>query len=338
MGNLHFIAGCALNFRYIIPLIAFIAACNDAIITHTAGTLYSFTTDNGTIETASTVEVSGAKYVLQTNGTTSFGCSYTGSDAASTGATKDSTQQITSIAMAHGNVFTATYYMRIENVTYLIRKVSGPTGNIYADIRYTSGGNPTTSLGTSALVALSSFGAVVAGVNVSFTFSTPVEVPGGVDYAVVLVPYTDAVLDGSNNFRWITTSDSNGCTSYTANVFYNGGWAGGVGKSYFTITVTQYEASGQVSWMATADAVDMSWNMSTFAFSENPGGATSGTITYDIGADNNGSASYSQTGLTKAQVQALTNITGKYFYVRANLAASPIYNPAEIGSGSIQTN
>ena len=77
--------------------------------------------------------------------------------------------------------------------------------------------------------------------------------------------------------------------------------------------------------------------MSTFTMTENLGGST-GSITYDIGVgSSSSSATYTFTGQTLAQVQALSNLTGSYLYVRANLAVTaPAIDTASVGVGQIR--
>jgi len=156
-------------------------------------------------------------------------------------------------------------------------------------------------------------------------------------------------LDGANNFSWVDVDSAGpqGCTSFPTYVFSsNAGstWTAasnpGYDRGYFNLNVDQHALTGTASWIISGLSSATTWTMSTFTMSENPGGPYGGAITYDVGSgSSSSSATYSSSGLTLAQVRALTNMTGQYFYLRVNFTvASPGYDRAVVGSGSILYN
>jgi len=340
--------GWHLVFRRWILIVAFGlfggVSCNDLVIdlrdSSTGNVL--FLPAAATIDTPAAIELSGSYLSSKSVGTFALGCTFTGVNGAITGASLTSPVLIDSSSDAHANLFTLSTYARIQKVILRLRKSGGPGGNMRMQIYATSGLNPTGLPLTAAvdLVISTSIGAGSNGTLVDFNLATPYEAAPGT-YAVVLTPQA-ATLDGLNYFSWATTN-SNGCTDfalYRSSADTGATWGAGTNpgfqRSYFEIQADEYASTGTASWITSGGGY-LLWDMSTFTFSENPGGATGGTITYDVGAGNSSTvATYSSTGLTLAQVRALTDLTGDYFYVRATLSvASSTSDRALLGSGSI---
>lgn len=325
-------------------------SCGELAIDHNTSTSGSkaILASGATIDTPSTLELSSGLLQLKSSGTGSWGCGYNAAGSNSgTESTTYTTQTATSdLNTYQANLFTPTVYMKVSSLQIRIRKVGGPTGNMVAQFRTTSGSDPTsTVLGTSTDVLISSIpNTAPTGHLITFSFSTAVELTSGTTYALVLKPQSDATLDGANYFGWMSTNSTgpDGCTDFP--IFRstsNGGAAWGAGnnatyrRSFFFLLPETHSTPGTASWIVSGYA-NAIWNMSTFAMSENPSGATTGTIVYDVGAgDNAVTASYSQTNLTKAQVLGLSNLTGQYFYLKATMSVSNSFNQAVLGNGSI---
>lgn len=326
----------------------FLMACGDISIDHSAnGITKSMLASSATIETAATLEVLASKLALKVSGTSATGCTFTGSDSTTTTSTVTAGTIFSALTLAQGQVFTPSVYLNVQKVSLQIRRVGGPSGNMFAQIRSVSGSDPSASvLATTGDVLISTASTGGNGALLDFTLASSYEMAAGTSLSLVLKPQTDATLDGSNNFRWMVSNSTptEGCTNffaYRTSSDSGSSWSAGA-QSYqrnvFTLTADVHSTPGQASWIVTGPSSSTTiWKMSTFTFSENPGDKTTGTITYDVGAGASSSTpSYSQTGLTLAQVQALSNLTGSYFYCRANLSVSNTFNQALLGDGSIK--
>ena len=300
-----------------------------------------------TIDTPANVQLSSGVLTLKANGTADWGCQESGVNDGYHGNTDTAQKYIAALADRQTNLFTPSTYMKVSQVKLQIQKNGGPSPNMYVDIRSTLGVNPTaTILSSSTAIAM---GSIVdqnaVGHIITFTLGTTLEFTAATSYAAVLLPTSGSGLDGANNIGWVTT-DSAACTNFP--VFLDsadsgGTWQavdnGGYRRSYFTLVGETHASSGSVSWIVKGFSGAV-WSMSSFAFSENPGSITAGTITYDVGVGTSATVStYSQTGLSKAAVQALANKTGDYFYVRANFSiATPFFENVRLGNGSINAN
>jgi hypothetical protein len=333
-----------------------LVGCNDLEIVHTApaapaGTgSVTLATASATIETPSTVQLSGGFLSLKATGTGSWGCTFVsgGTVDANTGTSLTAGEPLQNLAYSQANLFTTPSYMKVTGLTLRIRRTGGPSGNMYTELRAGSGASPTgASLANSNNVLISSIATTgVAGHLIAFTLPTAVEMPAGATYAVLLQPQSGSTVDGANYFGWVVTNNNSpeGCTGFpvyryssdSATTWGNGSGTG-YGRGYFTIQAEQHASSGTVSWIGTAPSPSSSWIMSSFSFSENPASLTGGTILYDIGVGSDPAVpNYSQTGLTKAQVRALSDLTGQYLYVRAMLSVgSPQFDNAVLGAGGI---
>lgn len=327
-----------------------LSSCGDVKVNNgsTNAGAKSLAAAGATIDTPSTVTLSGGYLTLKNASTATVGCKVTGgANGASTSTVIEESSidfQISSTTKYQAQAFTTSSYMSVSAVTLTIDKVGGPA-TVLAEIRTTSSGSPTaTVVGTSNSGNISTLEDPDYG-NVTMSLTSTVELTGGQTYAVVLKPVT-GTYDGSNKAAFMTTpSNASACSGFAdyKNTSNSGStWAAGTlnnAKGVFNVTVATHSPSGTASWIATGTA-NGTWNMSTFTFSENPRSITTGTITYDVGAGNDSTTpTYSNTGLTKAQVQALSNLSGQYFYVRANLAVTaPYYDQAELGDGSISAN
>ena len=299
-----------------------------------------------TVETPATITVLSDRINLKSNGTAEVGCFYqaAGGESATQSQTFTSPTIISSLSVAHANLFTPTSYMKINSMILRIRKVGGPSGNMFAQIRSSSGLDPGTALATSGDILISSVVAAASGTLTTFTLSSPYEVAAGTTYGVTLYPQSDATLDGANNFRWVTNDTAGGgCTGfpiYRASADAGSTWGTGNNltyrRSYFSVVANTNGTPGQASWILTGRSGGI-WSMASFAITENVGGISTGVVTYDVGSGSSSStATYSQTGLTKAQVQAMTDLTGTYLYVRVNLSvSSPFFDQSSVSDGTI---
>ena len=98
---------------------------------------------------------------------------------------------------------------------------------------------------------------------------------------------------------------------------------------------TAYSTSGPTAaFSGDATSAGAEWHPSTFTPNENSM-SEAGTVTYDIGVSETNTATYSLTGLTKAQVVALGAMTGRYLFIRASLKSTGFVSAA-IGDIAIQ--
>ncbi len=279
---------------------------------------------------------------LTTASTADVGCT-------KTGAVTDGTVQGTSVnynslttsAGVHANLFTPATYMKVSGLKLRLKRNSSPAGNLFASVNSAGATDPlATSLGTSAAVSVSTISAAPGGALASFALSSPVEIVSTSTYAVLL-GISAAVMDNSN-FYSVVTSGAGECSSLVAfRTSADSGSTWGAGqapagqRTYFSMTTDVHASSGQATWII--KNTKATWLFSTFTMAENTRIGTSGTITYDVGTgESDTTATYDHTGLTLTQVQALSNATSTYLYLRASLSvASPYYDQAELGNGSI---
>lgn len=321
------------------------AACAERHINHSPGAFTAtIATSAATIDTPGSVTLASGLLASAVVGSVGYGCTKTAADSSTTGTTLTSNVIVSASNIAQANLFTAPSYMKVNTLTLLIRMVGGPGGNMYSQL-YAAGATDITGapLATSADVLISNNSGSPLGDLIAFTLPAAVELAAGATYGVTLKPQTGVTLDGSNNFRWLVVNSAPGCTSFPLfRTSSDGGSSWGAGtnpgyqRGYFTVDADQHATSGSASWILTGQASASVWLPSTFTMSENPGG-TGGTLTYDVGTGNSSSsATYSSTGLSKAQVQALAEMTGKYFYLRVNFTVpSPGYDRAVVGGGQI---
>lgn len=321
---------------------ASVLSCGKLPINRLSGSTRFFLPSAATLDTPAAVELFSGILRLIATGSGEYGCQFTGSNTGVDGATATASDKIlNAITEAQGNLTTTTSYMVITGAKVRIRRVGTPSGNMFTALRTTSGADPSaTVLSTSADVLISTASVAPTGGLSTFTFSASREAALGTSFALVLAPQSGATVDGANNFRWVVANGA-GCTNfptYRDSSDSASTWISGVAlsPSYFTLVADTHPTSGQTSWIATGHASAL-WMMSSFDFDENSRVITTGTFTYDVGAGENPTTpTYSNSGLTKAQVQALSNLSGTYFYVRANFAIGGAgFDQAELGNGLI---
>jgi hypothetical protein len=327
--------------------------CADRTINHSpGGTTVAIAAASATIDTPTNVELSSGVLRSAATGSTSYGCAYNaaGADSATVSTSYNTLEVISSTARSQANLFSAPSYMKINSLTLRVRKVGGPTTDMYAKVQAGSGLDPSgaalaTSPGYPINATITSVFAV--GQLITFALPTPLEVTSGGLYAISLNVASNTSLDGANNILWVV-SDSVGppeaCSGfplYRYSADTGATWGVGNNSNYrrglFTVNVDQHATSGTASWILDAQRATAVWSMSTFSFTENPSGKYGGTITYDVGVgDSSTTAAYSSLAQTKAQIRELSNLTGRYLYVRANFnVANPGYDVAALGDGGI---
>ena len=107
-------------------------------------------------------------------------------------------------------------------------------------------------------------------------------------------------------------------------------------RGYFKVVAATHAPSASGHWIVDAGS-RAEWQMNTFGITETPS-KLEGTVTYDVGASDDATPTYTQLNLTKAQVQALENVVGRYFFVKVNLSISgpPYYKRAEVTEATIE--
>jgi hypothetical protein len=298
---------------------------------------------SATIETPAEIELDSAQLSSRVLGTMSIGCTMGAADSATQSNSFETPNLMTNTSRAHANSFSAASYMRLRSFTLRLVKEGGPSGDMRLQLFATSAGSPTGS----ALATLpdrvigTSIGTDLLGHLVTFTLTSAYEVTAG-EYALVLRPQ-GATLDTNNYFSWATVDSSSGCTDFSPYLqSTNSGstWTAGLNlgfrRSFFSVTADQHALSGSASWIASVSGRYL-WEMSTFAFAENPNNRSTGSILYDVGVGNSASTpSYTHTGLSLSQVRALPDQIGEYLYVRANFSvSSPGFDRAVLGNGSV---
>jgi hypothetical protein len=302
----------------------------------TAGT-FTISAGSATIETPSDLELSSGTLQLKTLTTEDWGCAYTGASSTSTG-TELSYNGVQSAAHLYGEIFTPPTYVKVNSIKQYLKKTGAPSGTFNATLYNSDGTKPTSLLATGGSINFTSLSAIASNSLKTFSLSSPVELSGSLSYAVVnnLQPIT---YDGVGTYySWVGSSLGADCTAFGLAQQSNdtgSTWSASTLKNYFLINVDKHSTSGSASWIVLG--IGGTWDMSSFEFSENSNGLTTGAITYDIGTGSSGvTAAYTDLSLTKAQVQALNDKTGTYLYVRANFSISAQgYNNATLVNGSI---
>jgi hypothetical protein len=304
---------------------------------------------NITVETASTAEVSGSVFRVKTNGTTDFGCSYdsTGSDNQNTSTSITIEDTITALAEREAVVFNISSYMHITSAKMRVRKFGGPGGEMTIGINNVTVGLPgSTVLSAASGVALAGFdGGSFEGGLATFNLTTPLSVQNGESVAMVLQPGVGASFPLNNYYGLNSTDDVSGtaCSAFSlykkstdSGTSWTNGTNAGHRRGFATLTVDLHHNAGTGYWVVQG-AAEVLWDMPTFTVSESPNTA-GGIITYDIGSSETTTPVFTHAGLTQTQVRALTEIRGAYLFIRVNLSvATPFYERAEIGNGSITT-
>jgi hypothetical protein len=163
--------------------------------------------------------------------------------------------------------------------------------------------------------------------------------------ALILKPSTGSTLNGINNFGLLSTDDAGGTACSTFSVYKRSSDSGttwinsnnsGHRRGYFSLTADVHGSSGSGYWVAEASK-SVPWDLSAFTTTEAPNGM-GGIVTYDVGVGDTSTPVFSQTGLTKNQLQGLTGFSGKYLFIRVTLTSpAPYYERAETTDASVVT-
>lgn len=299
---------------------------------------FTLDVDDLVIEDPSKAGVSSGEFQLLQNGTSNLGCTVGADGQPTTGAgTANNASAISAFSVYVGTNFSFNFQIRPTAVVLRLKKNGNPTANAIVDITNLTVGvpNPNSVVATSSTVAMTGI-AGVTGSNQTFTFASPPTLSASTNYSVVLRGVNGSgTVDGSNTINWRIGDDPTDCSNFALalNSSDSGSnWSNDAAAPYFYFVVPAYQASGAGYWIVDGGA-SINWDMSSFAINENPSNNKPGAITYDIGVGSSSSTpTYSQTGLTLAQVKALTGITGQYLYVRVVLS-SAFTNMASSGVG-----
>ncbi|XGC82277.1 hypothetical protein ACES2L_07245 [Bdellovibrio bacteriovorus] len=303
---------------------------------------FTFSVNDLTVETAATAEIASGEFKLKQNSTANLGCTAGADGQPTTGSgSANNSMGLSAFTNVMAISFSFPFNIRPTAAVLLLKKNSNPTANAIVDITAASGRTPTiaTSLATSSTVAMSGITGL-GGSNQTFTFASPPTLTASTTYSLILSGVNGSgTVDGSNNINWRMGDGASDCSDF--DVLQNSSntgssWSDDSATPYFYFVVPAYHASGTGYWIVDGGA-DITWDMSSFDVSEDPNDDKPGAITYSIGAGSDASTpSYSQTGLTKAQVQALTGISGRYLYVRVTLnSAYTNMGSAGVGSGAV---
>lgn len=350
---------CTLAFNKTIPNYCLLSVCVFGVI---AGCNYSFNNYKPTpsstislsladlvIETPTTAEVDGTVFRLKIASTANYGCIYDNSgdpNTPLTGIDPLDSDPITNTALRTAMTVTTPSIMSVRTVKMRVIKNSGPTGLISIDLNTASAGVPTTTnLTTSNSVDLSPLTTSAEGNLATFTLATPQSLASGASVALILKPSAGSTLNGINNFGLLGTDDAGGIACSTFSVYKRSADSGtswinsnnaGHRRGYFSLTADVHGAAGSGYWIAEATK-SITWDLTTFDTTEAPN-SMGGTITYDVGVSETNTPVFTESGLSKSQLQALTDFKGKYLFIRVNLSIpAPYYERAEITAASIAT-
>ena len=325
---------------------AFATGCREIKIDHVKSVAIS--TESATLSPSTSVELVGSEIHMKKTGNGSVGCTYSGtSDTSTTSASVSSASNLSSQNVALANLFTTTAPLYVSEINLRLRKISNASGSLAVEIQSTTGGtDPSgTALATSATVLISTLTTGATGSVITFTLSSSLQLTKNTTYAIVLKPQSGATLDAGNNVRWLasdTAGPPEACSDFPiyrassdAGVTWGAGQNSNYRRHFFTLTVDDHSTTGNATWILSG-AQNSSWYMPSFSLAENSNGVYTGSVTYDVGAgESSTSATYSNTGLTKAQVQALSDLKGTYMYLKANLSLTNSYDNVSITPGSI---
>ncbi len=205
---------------------------------------------------------------------------------------------------------------------------AGASGNVQIEIRNDDGsGKPgDTIYATSDPVSATSM-VSLSGAYVTFTFSTYPTLTQSTDYTILLIGADNFVSDSSNAVGWLA-EDS--CTSPTnqgdlgdLKIHYgtNSAWALSAGKTgVIKIEGETYNANATATLTMDAGGADYDWLFSTFAITELPTNHTN-LLNYDFGVSDSATPSYSQTGVSKTDIQSTAPAEGRYFHLKMNFSS-----------------
>ncbi|UOF02225.1 hypothetical protein [Bdellovibrio reynosensis] len=300
--------------------------------------------DDLVIEDATKAGVSSNEFQLLTNGTTNLGCTEGADGQPTTGfGTVNNSVSLNSFAVYMGETFSFPFTIKPTAVVLRVKRTGNPSANAIVELTDLAAGAPDESdvVATSSTIAMSGF-ATGSGSDQTFTFATAPTLNASTSYAVVLRGVNGSgTVDGSNTINWRLGNDTSDCSDF--DVLQNSSntgstWANDATGAvpYFHFVVPAFQATGAGYWIVDGGS-STSWDMASFDIDENPNGDKPGTITYDIGVGADSSTpSYSQTGLSLAQVKALTGLTGRYLYVRVVLnSAYTNMSSSGIGNGAV---
>lgn len=163
------------------------------------------------------------------------------------------------------------------------------------------------------------YSSLVDGDN-TFTFNTPVQLNAGTQYFFMLTPQDGWTPPGAGNsfYMWSTT----GCVtsnmgSLASHFSAFDSWEGSLNpKTIVTLKKPAYSTGTPNIKYSVDSGRSTDWHFNTFITHENPN-SESGTITYDVAVNNDGSESYPYTDQTADQVKNLGILNGQYFLIRA---------------------
>lgn len=215
----------------------------------------------------------------------------------------------------------------LGGVTLRLAKTGTVSGDMYLSV-YQPGSSYSIASTTKATSSLTG-----SYTDHTFTFSTPPSLTAGTAYSIRLYgaagclgSCTNYSASGASNGVSIALLTSGNCNNSTFGDFFDGTSTGLKGDAH--ILAPSYYATSTATFIGDA-GLSVLWSPADFTPNENPSGET-GTYTYDVGVGETSTPTYAQTGLTKAQVQALSQVTGRYVFIKATLTGDG-FSPAGLG-------
>lgn len=320
-------------------------------------TNYNLTIDDLINDTPTDAEKTSTTFQVKKTGTTEYGCRYDSSalnNSSTVGISSETTiDTITSNVKRTAALVTTPTAMNIQAVKIVAYRLGGESGSASIEINLASGGVPSsTNLATTTSRNMLDFPSVLED-WIQFSLSSSLTVSAQKELALILKPQFTGTPNGVNYITLVSTSDYDYNDPIACNLFpiyktsSDGGatwaspWNDGtpenadLRRAYFLLVADVHRPAGQGHWVVQADK-EVLWHLSSFIISENPNGM-GGSVTYDVGASNENAPTYSKTNLTKAQMLASPNLSGRFLFIRVNLQSSayPYFERAEISGASI---
>lgn len=340
------------------------ASCNYSFNNYNPSSGNTFTLAIADLVNASTLdgETTATTFRLLKTGTAEYGCDYDPAAAHNSSmlgnAPESSLDTMTSNSRRSAVFVTPPTAMNLQSVKIVAFRNGGAAGTASIDVNSAQTSTPTTT--TLASTQSRNMLDISAGSEdwIQFTLASPLVISSQTELALILKPNFTGTPNGVNYITLVSTSDYDysagdpiACNAFPiykasgdSGSTWTAPWNNGspvtadLRRGYFKIIADVHRPSATGHWVVDGGQ-SMNWDMSTFTITEAPY-SLGGQVTYDVGAADTNTPVYSQTGLTKTQVQALTGITGQYLFVKVNLAssASPYYERAEVTGASIQAS
>jgi hypothetical protein len=351
----------------VIPFLVLVSAasgvsCNYSFNNYNPSSDNTFTLTIANLENASILdgEKTATSFRLLKTGTAEYGCDYDSTAAHNTDvlgiATESSLDTLTSNSKRSAVFVTPPVKMNLQAIKMMAFRSGGAAGTVSVDINSAQSSVPTAaSLGSTQSRNMLDISADAEN-WIQFDLASPLAVSNQTELALILKPSFSGTPNGVNYITLVSTSDYDysvtdpiACNAFPVyKASSNGGstwsdpWNNGspvtadLRRGYFLLVADVHRPTANGHWVV--DGTDsMDWDMSTFTITEGMS-SLGGQVTYDVGSANTNTPVYTQSGLSKSQVQALTGITGQYLFIKVNLtsSASPYFERAEVSEATIQ--